>query len=201
MSTVFLPGDARSPAVTRESHAKPAETAAAAQVNGALNITPNAPKPVSKAHKAYQTEKDREKDSKTKAKDLIKGKQVIGRADQTVSDILHLMKSHQMEFIAILDSDDVLKGVFEKSSFYEAAFKETYPQGELLQMQVSNFLTVARTSADMEADIITLVRQLATNPNPWLPLYELEKSRFYGLVTHHDLILFLDQSRSLDIWI
>ena len=56
MSTVFLPGDVRSTAITRESNARPTESVAA-HVNGTQLVSPNAPKPVNKAHKAYKSEK------------------------------------------------------------------------------------------------------------------------------------------------
>ena len=60
MSTVFLPGDVRSTAITRESNARPTESVAA-HVNGTQLVSPNAPKPVNKAHKAYKSEKERKK--------------------------------------------------------------------------------------------------------------------------------------------
>jgi CBS-domain-containing membrane protein len=201
MSTVLIPGDVRSTAINRESHIKPADAAPAANVNGTVQLTHNAPKPVNKAHKAYKTEKERDKGNKTKAKDVLKDKGVVGRSGARVGDILSLMKHHNLEYLAILSEDDILKGVFERAQFFENAFHTTHDGSELLQDMVDAHLTVARTSADTESDIVSLVRQCAGHPHPWLPLFELEKGSFYGLLTLKDLVLFLDQSRSLDIWI
>ncbi len=201
MSTVFMPGDVRTTSIARESHARPAAEASAAHVNGTQVISQNAPKPVTKAHKAYQTEKERKKGDKSKARDLLNKPAVVGLSGQRVHEILALMKHHSLDFLAILDKKSVLKGIFERHQFLEYAYRTEQPKKELEQEMVDNFLTVARTSVDTETDIVTLVRQFASQPHSWLPVFDLEKSLFFGLLSQKDLLLFLDQNRNLDIWI
>ena len=88
MSTVFMPGDVRTTSIARESHARPATEASAAHVNGTQVISQNAPKPVTKAHKAYKTEKERKKGDKSKARDLLNKPAVVGLSGQR--DISHV---------------------------------------------------------------------------------------------------------------
>ena len=201
MSPVFMPGDVRATTITRESHARPAAEANAAHVNGTQVITQNAPKPVTKAHKAYKTEKERKKGDKSKAKDLLTKTTVVGMSGKRVKEVLLLMKHHSLDFLAILDKENILKGVFERHQFLEYAYRTEQPKKQLEQEMVDNFLTVARTSVDTETDLIALVRQFATHPHGWLPIFDLEKSLFFGLLTQKDLVLFLDQNRNLELWI
>ena len=88
-----------------------------------------------------------------------------------------------------------------KEQFLQYAFEDHKTKAALLKMKVENFLTPARTSVDVGSDLVGLVRQFANAPEVWLPVFDLENTKFFGLLTQKDLLMHLHKNRGLDVWI
>jgi len=200
-SSLFIPGDVRPTTAPRESQAKPADVSAAAHANGAAPITSKGAKPVTKAHKAYKTEQKRDKDDDSQAKDLIPEDKITAGAQQTVEEVLKMMSTAGIPHVAVLDDAGLLKGVFSRAAFFEEAFNEGWEKSQLLQQPVENYVVPVRTSVTADADVVAIVRQFVNTPDPWLAVYELERSLFIGLLTHKDLLVHLAKQRRLEVWI
>ena len=200
-SSVFMPGDVRPTTLSRESHIKTADAAAAGHVHGTQAVPKKATQPVSKAHKAYQTEKKRDQGQESSAKDLIPENPLVARRGQTVDEVLNLLRASGLPFIAVVDAEDTFQGVFTKEHFLEYAFEERQTRTALLKMPVDDFLIPARSSVDVGDDLVSIVRQFANNPSPWLPVFDLKKSQFFGLLTQKDLLTHLHKNRGLEVWI
>ena len=200
-SSVFMPGDVRPTTLARESHIKPADASAAGHVHGTQAVPKQATPPISKAHKAYQTEKKRDKTDESTAEDLLPKNPVVARLGQSVEEVLSLLEIAGLSFVAVVDDQETFRGVFMKEHFLGYAFEEHKTKTALLKMKVENFLTPARTSVALNSDLVGLVRQFANAPEVWLPVFDLENTKFYGLLTQKDLLTHLHKNRGLDVWI
>ena len=200
-SSVFMPGDVRPTTLARESHIKPADASAAGHVHGTQPVPQKATPPISKAHKAYQTEKKRDKADESTAEDLLPKNPVVARVGQSVDEVLSLLEMAGLSFVAVVDEQQTFRGVFMKEQFLQYAFEDHKTKAALLKMKVENFLTPARTSVDVGSDLVGLVRQFANAPEVWLPVFDLENTKFFGLLTQKDLLMHLHKNRGLDVWI